>query len=344
MFTKEKSQILKGWAILIMIFIHLYGFKGLPYFHNFDINFSLYINDLPFLHQLTKFGGICIYVYIFISGYGLFISFSRNNKKWLHNCWKKLISLYVNYWIVLILFIILNSTINHANFSLTDFLLNFICINASYNREWWFLFPYAILLIFSKPIFLSFKKFKEKTIFLSAFIIYCIAQMVIHQYREILMNKFYFIFLLLNTCNLLFCFVVGALFAKKNIFDLIALHTTSFTQKSLAVSLLILVIIISLFIPSLGLQPFYMILFVSVLSCIKYNRLTYNILYKLGAESTNMWFIHTFFIYHFFTDIVYISKYPLIVYLVAILLSYISALLITQINKPIQTIIKKQFN
>lgn len=344
MFTKEDSLIIKGWAILIMIFIHLFGFKGLPYFQHYNIDFSLYVDGLPLVMQLTKFGAICIYIYIFISGYGLYLSFIKNSEQWNYKSWKKIILLYANYWIVLSLFIFLDLSINKSNLNIMELISNVLCIDASYNREWWFLFPYALLLLLSKHIFEVINRLDVRITILLVFSLYCMSQLCIHQYRTILMNDAYWLFLLLNTCNLLLGFVIGALFAKYNCMHRIRQYMNSLLLRWLAFITLILIIVVSIFIPSLGLQPFYMIIFVSVISSVKYFNYPKMILRKLGVESTNMWFIHTFFIYHFFTDIIYISNYALIVYALAVLLSYIGALIVRHINEPIQTLLIRRFN
>ena len=60
--TREESQEIKGIAILLMLFHHLFAFSdripnGLHY-SNFTVT-------------LAKFGNVCVPIFLFISGYGL---------------------------------------------------------------------------------------------------------------------------------------------------------------------------------------------------------------------------------------------------------------------------------
>lgn len=64
---------------------------------------------------------------------------------------------------------------------------------------------------------------------------------------------------------------------------------------------------------------------------------------KMGEQSTNMWLIHTFFCYYLFKNFIYGFKYPLVIYIVLLVMSYLSALVVDWINQPLQRIIKRRF-
>ena len=73
-YNKETSKILKGIAILMMVFLHLF---------NRDSQIDLYdscffINGHPFAQCFAR---ACnpVGMFLFLSGYGMFYSFKRNN-------------------------------------------------------------------------------------------------------------------------------------------------------------------------------------------------------------------------------------------------------------------------
>ena len=81
-FTKKDMKMLQGVAILFMLGLHLFARK--------EIN-GLYetfpeINGVPLVYYLALFGDACVPIYLFVSGYGLYVSMgngerSTNNKK-----------------------------------------------------------------------------------------------------------------------------------------------------------------------------------------------------------------------------------------------------------------------
>lgn len=74
MLTKSESLQLKGAAILIMVFLHLFMTPS-----NVDLcQTYLYFRGEPVVSQLSKFTGICVGLYLFLSGYGLYITYQRN--------------------------------------------------------------------------------------------------------------------------------------------------------------------------------------------------------------------------------------------------------------------------
>ena len=79
--------------------------------------------------------------------------------------WNRIFNLYINYQIVFLLFIPLACFIRPQNYpgNLTEFICNFIALDCSYNREWWFFLPYVLLVISSKHIFNILDKLDLKT-------------------------------------------------------------------------------------------------------------------------------------------------------------------------------------
>ena len=76
-FTKNHTEILKGVAILLMLFHHLFAFpewyvEGVSY-----IGIPLRANTLEYV--IGQFGHICVAVFAFLTGYGMFFSYKSGS-------------------------------------------------------------------------------------------------------------------------------------------------------------------------------------------------------------------------------------------------------------------------
>lgn len=93
----RETTILKGVAILFMLYLHLFNQMA-------NVNLCttyLSIRGVPFVHLFSRCTGPVAF-YLILSGYGLYIS-SKSGRK--QNSLKRILKLYVHYWITLILFI-----------------------------------------------------------------------------------------------------------------------------------------------------------------------------------------------------------------------------------------------
>jgi hypothetical protein len=158
--TKEETLQLKGIAILMMLFLHLFNTTA-----NVEQcqTYIYFWNGKPLVLALSRVAAFCVPIYIFLSGYGLAITYKQNQR--IMRSWNRIFNLYINYWIVFLLFIPLACFIRPQNYpgNLTEFICNFIALDCSYNREWWFFLPYVLLVISSKHIFNILDKLDLKT-------------------------------------------------------------------------------------------------------------------------------------------------------------------------------------
>ena len=87
-----------------------------------------------------------------------------------------------------------------------------------------------------------------------------------------------------------------------------------------------------------GLYAFIIIICISHLQL---HRFFHNVLYKLGQYSMPMWMTHTFFAVYLFQDFIYGFKYPLLIWLILITISYLVSIPILKIGNRINTLIFK---
>ena len=148
--TKNQVKITKGVAILFMLLLHLFCTK------NYEGLYSpiLFIGEVPLMYYLALFGDCCVAIYCFCSGYGLFISYKNNMEKYLKNNFIRIFKLYINYWIILIIFVLIIGPLigmgNSYPGTFKKFILSFTAIEPAYNGAWWFLTTYIILVLISQ--------------------------------------------------------------------------------------------------------------------------------------------------------------------------------------------------
>ncbi len=51
----------------------------------------------------------------------------------------------------------------------------------------------------------------------------------------------------------------------------------------------------------------------------------------MGRHSTNIWLIHAFFCWYYFDDLIYGLKYPVLIYIVTLVLSLISSFIVNKV-------------
>lgn len=93
-FSKEESLILKGIAILLMLFHHFFTF---PDWWVDGIKYPLLEKIGPYLSYPTK---ICVPIFCFITGYSYFYN---KNKTYRYSA-KKISNIMIYYWVVLLIF------------------------------------------------------------------------------------------------------------------------------------------------------------------------------------------------------------------------------------------------
>ena len=333
--NKNESLEIKGIAILMMLFLHLFNTSANVALCEPLLNFW---NGKPLVLAMSRIAAFCVPIYIFISGYGLAITYEKKNKM---NNINRSFRLYVNYWIVFLLFIPLACLICPEKYprSFSIFLKNFIGWECSYNYEWWFLFPYLILALCSSFI-LSFlyrlnKRQSINTLIL-LFILY-LAVNISGKFLKAILAEFHSIQQLFWIISLSFMFVCGAMFARYSLFQKMKNSVRNKKKYNLLLaSILIGLLIIRMMLGPSIINPLFVVPFLICFLCMDRPLWLCSFLRYFGHHSTNMWLTHTFFAYYLFQDLIYGFRYPIIIYIVLILVSLGSSYIIQWINKPIQ--------
>lgn len=141
--SKNKSLSLKFIASIFIVLTHIFPKVGqvdtLKYIPLF------YWNGYPIEQYIGSLSGICVGMFTFLSGYGLYISYNKNIKY--KEIFKKISKLYINYWIIILIFFPIGLYMGIYKFEIKEFILNLLALRTSYNHPAWFLRLYVILIL-----------------------------------------------------------------------------------------------------------------------------------------------------------------------------------------------------
>lgn len=173
--SREQSAVLRGLAILMMIYHHIFAtpeLYGLEYFSVLrfgEVNVELY---------LAWFCKIALGIYLFVSGYGMYYVLKKRPVKdpaeetfavYLLGCYRqsfaKMGRLYAQYWYALVvsMAVIFLLDPDAPVFSLREFLLNMLGISNSYNATWWYILQYVKMLLLLPLVAALFHKFSDSS-------------------------------------------------------------------------------------------------------------------------------------------------------------------------------------
>ena len=206
--TKEQTTILKGVAILMMLFLHLFNGSNLTEV----CEPLLFIGNTPLVHIISK---ACnpVGIFLMLSGYGLSYTYYRG-KLSINGQERRLLKLYIHYWIILLIFVSIGSFVRPEKYpgSFSNIILNFTSISNSYNSETWFLFPYALLSLTSVWIFRCIDKLGCVKSIIITWVLYMISCYITSRY--IAVNKSYteWYAYVITYFNVLFSFVIETVY------------------------------------------------------------------------------------------------------------------------------------
>lgn len=335
--NKETSTIIKGVAILMMLFYHLFGRENLD-----DICTPLlYIGNTPLVRYITN---ACYPVSFFmiLSGYGLTYCYKKNQLSPIIQG-KRIFKLYVHYWLVLLIFVIIGHFVKPDIYpnNLIHVLINITGINCTYNGEIWFLLPYAIISLLSCWIIEFVYNLNDKRKIFITLVVYSVIFLIaryigyhlpVNEITSIFLKQFIFI------VQLTFYFSLGIL-----LFRLLENEPTTLkaVKPTIYCIIIIALFIIKCMIKVTIADGLYAFIIIFCISHLQLHRLFHNIFYKLGRHSMPMWMTHTFFAVYLFQDFIYGFKYPLLIWLILITISYLVSIPILKIGNRINTLIFK---
>lgn len=327
--TKHETTILKGVAILFMLYLHLFNQTA-----NVDLcttYLSIRGDSLVYLFSRCTNP---VSFYLILSGYGLYISYKKTKKQFTK---KRILRLYIHYWISLLIFVPLGMFVVGKQVypgTFCKFIDNFTGWKTSYNGEIWFLFPYILLSLTGPYVFRILDKMSFITAFLTGGSIYFVSYCLIHFFGPTYLYSHQFAYMPILYLSLLFPFILGAMLIKYDVISKIQIGGGK------ALILLLFLMVTRMCIDTGVFHVLYAVSFIVLFLKLKRPPWLDNFLAEMGKRSTSMWFVHSYFCYYLFKDFIYGFKYPLLIFIILLLMSYLSAVVIDFVNKYAQKMIK----
>ena len=315
--SKQESQELKGVAILMMLFLHLFN-----HISNVQLcSIYLYINDEPLVYILTRMTNPVAF-FVMLSGYGLYATWKKGDK----HRWTRIITLVLHYWLILFIFVSIGMSVVPSKYPGTwgNIVQNLTAYNTTYNSEHWFLFPYILLALSSPFLFRICDKVNKFVVIGVSYIIYLVTCFLISRYGETYLFTHMLVYHPILYGSLLFNFLVGALACKNRWLKLYE-HPK---VNRWAWGILVLVCVVRCCFETGAFHNLYVYMFILIWLQASRPMWLKSFLMHLGKHSMNIWLIHSFFCYHIFHGWIYSFKYPVLIYGMLLLISYLSSCLI----------------
>lgn len=322
-FDARRSKYIKGFAITLMLFHHLFAFNDRIQNVNYISVGAIGVQTIE--NYIAIFARICVPIYLFVSGYGMYHYYKNKSEVKYKDLLKRILNILKIYWVILISFLVIGIFLDKQEFNLGEFIKNMLTISYSYNQEWWFLNTYIILVI----LFPFIKKIIDKTtnknivfIVATSFAITLVSGKLL-SFNIISSDEI--LKMILNPIAYQSTFILGCMFCRLNIFDKLNDRIKNTYLNSIIIQISIITTCILLR-GKYNIIDFIMVpLFIyASITCIEKLNLS-NIFIYLGTYSTNMWLTHSFFCYYYFQNELFSFKYSLIIFILLIILSLISS-------------------
>lgn len=336
--SKEYTNYLKGAAILMMLFLHL--FQNLEW--DISLNCLLYVGDIPLIYYIAR---MCnpVPFFLILSGYGLYaVYFKMGGVK----PWRRISNLYIHLWLIYLLMVPLACYVRPDMYpgSMSTFIKNATSWQCTYIGEQWFFFPYIILMIASKWIFKIFDKLK--CFLLTGFIVVIWMGTVYtlkHFDGDTLSSNmlFYNVFL---AAFMLPSFTLGYMANRFGWVNRTAIRFAQCMNAKETVPIILLVVLCAFrcIIPNSSIAPFFAITFVLLFTQIPIGRYTGRALTYLGKHSMNIWLIHTWFSTRLFHDFFFDQiQIPVLMYVTLLVLSLAVSHLVEMMYKPLSGLVSR---
>jgi hypothetical protein len=338
-FTRNNTKAIKAIAVLLMIIHHLFAF---PDRISNDHVPLISIGDMTAMGYLAIFGKICVALFLFLGGLGNYYSYRNHikaKKKRGKFVFEKIRALYLAYWRVFAVVLPISLFLGTAyvgDAHLVNMVQDFLGVTSRLCGEWWFL-PLYILFMAFMPFFYRLSKrckssFADVKMFALIYFISFFIWPAVSSLSVFDAVRADWIYAHVNNFLIwLPCFYMGIIFAKRNILGKIKARYGGNYLLCLAYLAIFCILIIAR--RHMGvkydcfLAPLLIVAATSILE-IPFLKWLRRALVWIGGHSTNMWLIHSFFIYHWCQRIIFKPKYDILIFLFLTAVSIVGSILI----------------
>lgn len=332
--NSEDTKMIQGLSVLAMICLHL--------FDRIEINGLyrplIYVGGVPFVYCLAQLSDFCVMGFAFCTGYG-HMALERQPDFYKKRL-KSLVSLLINYWIILILFSFIGIFIKQGTVipgSMKEFIYNFFLLENSYNGAWWYMFTYVILVVVSPVLLKVVRKYKTAIIIVTGFMIYFFSY-----YLRFKVDTDNWLLIKIGPLGMTFFeYLLGMVVCKCKVFTYMYKEVEKLKKNLrifLATFFLIGILVgHSFVVRSVFIAPFTGLIIIFIFGLWSKPRIIRRFFLFIGGHSTNIWLTHMFFYSKLFKDFVFVAKYPLFIYILMLLITILVSIIIQMICKPVQS-------
>lgn len=320
---KRESEVIKGIAILFLLFLHLFGDPGdVEKLRNF-----LYIDGVPLTTYLSRITS-AVYIFLFVSGYGLYKAYEKSRVLFRDNG-RRILRLYIHYWIVMVLWLLCGALVTAGSHYWGDvraLISNATAYDTSWNFPAWFIAPYCVAALAS-PLWCKFVDRSPRT----AAVVALAGGFLVLVFLFRVLYPFYvelppYVMIPTRSLDFIAVMMIGAFFARKELFSRIKYFFSN--RQFLLFVLLMIVMCVRASTSRIIFHREYMLTLIVLLVAVKWPKPISAFLEDMGRRSTTMWLCHAFFCYYFLKDLLYSLGHPAVVYVVLVGVSYLVAVLI----------------
>lgn len=312
--SKDRSALIKGVAIVMMLVYHLFGGKMS------DLCVHLfYIGNEPFVRWLSHACGPVPF-FLIVSGYGLAYKFGQGTLK-VKGQLRSVFRIYVHFWLVLLLFLPLGTWLLPDRYpgGLHTIVLNALGWYTTYYHEMWFLFPYVCVSLMSPYLLRLISRIGTAWSLVLMAVLHLATGFLLSDHGAPIIEYLPWsgLYKLILVFHILFYFTVG-----------VALRRTTWTwrwqvpQWGLVASIFIL-IIAGATAPSSLRYMLYAPLLTILLCKVHFAHWLETMLEELGRKSMTIWMIHPWIALYLFQPQVYSLRYPVVIFIIVLAASYL---------------------
>lgn len=328
LFGKSESMQIKGVVIILMLIHHLFG-----------LNETQQFVDSSFWKALGGFGKICVSVYAFLSGYGLFLSLQKDKRIIQIN---RILKLLFRYWICLTFIIVIEALSGDIVFSsgeIVKIILNYFCIFFSHDVNAWFILPYFCFVLLLPIAHLIIDKISNKIFRVFVEILCIILPLSASVLSNMLLGEINYIYntFVYSVLLILPFFSIGTLFAKYSIFDRIGLSARKVSLNLVFGALLLVLVFFARKYFSFSvygnnvfdilLAPLFVFALTMIFNSIKIKWVN-SLFFLFGTMSTNIWLFHYIFCQSSLQNIVFCTNFEILSFIITVLLCVIASYII----------------
>ncbi len=283
----------------------------------------------PYAYQFAILFKVCVSMFLFVSGYGLTISYRKNKTTLKKFYLRRLSKLYETYWVIFTIFIVISILVFnrlpsevYGDEYLIKMAINFFAVQLyfpnyvghGYNPTWWFM-TLIITLYLLYPFMYNFlKKMKILGLLIMIFIS----------------------FLSLPVLSAwIASFALGIYIAEYKVFDKVLEYNENYLLLISIIAILTISMLKLFEIPGSGNRlDFLFSFFIIMVSWLIFRNdsIIKNVFVFIGVHSFNIFLFHTFLFKYFFESELYALQNPFVILTVLLMFSIVISILINMIK------------